>query len=86
MAFYIFREDGIRPEHHAVSRRTETAWFSTMDTMMTAKFSSRFRTNLLSEEQDKQAALTFLTCGDAVAYMHEFFKVMLKGQYSQIAR
>ena len=43
-----------------------------------------FPDHLLPREQDKQAALTFLACGEAIAYMHELFRIMLKG-WSAIA-
>ncbi|KAM0796922.1 hypothetical protein BDR22DRAFT_794481, partial [Usnea florida] len=38
-----------------------------------------FPDHLLPQGWDKQAALTLLTCSDALAYMHELFRTMLKG-------
>lgn len=43
-----------------------------------------FPDHLLRRERDKQAALTFMICGEAVGYMHELFRTMLKG-WSAIA-
>ena len=43
-----------------------------------------FPHHLLPQERDKQATLTYLTCGEAIAYMHGLLRTMLKG-WSAIA-
>lgn len=39
-----------------------------------------FPTALFPDECDKQAILTYMACGDAIGYMHEVLKSMIKGQ------
>lgn len=82
MAFYIFREKTYDQNITRVEKKENSLFlydgYYDDDKMLTPFIP--FPHNLITEEQDKQAALTFLTCGDAVAYMHDFFKIMLKGQ------
>lgn len=40
-----------------------------------------FPTELFPCLADKQAILSFLSCSDAVGYMHEIIKAMLTGEY-----
>lgn len=79
MAFYMFREKAYDQNITRVEKKGNCLilYDGYYDD---SKILIPFPHNLLPEEQEKQAALTFLTCGDAVAYMHEFFKIMLKGQ------
>ncbi len=38
-----------------------------------------FPAALFPDEREKQAVLTYLACGDALGYLHEVLKIMLKG-------
>ena len=79
MAFYAYREKTFdilieRVEKNGTDLVIHEALYD-----KTIDLYFQFPHHLLPDERDKQAVLTFLTCGDAVGYMHEMLKVMLNG-------
>ncbi|CAD6592031.1 MAG: hypothetical protein ASARMPREDX12_005580 [Alectoria sarmentosa] len=84
MAFYAYREEIFDILIERVEKNGKDLVIHEMLYDKTINTYFPFPHHLLSDERDKQAVLTVLTCADAVGYMHEMLKVMLNGIYSEI--
>ena len=79
MAFYVFREKVYDQKIERVEKKGNSL-FLYEGYYEDDRVILPFPHHLLPNEPDKQAALTFLTCSDAIGYLHELFRTMLKGQ------
>lgn len=79
MAIYMFREITYKQSIERVESK-EDSLILYEGYYDDPRFFLPFPHELLQHERDKQAALVYLTSCQALAEMHEFFKIMLKGQ------
>ena len=77
-AFYLFREFTYEQNIESVAGKGGSL-FLHEGRYIDDRIFYPFPHHLLPQERDKQAALTYLTCGEAIAYMHGLLRTMLKG-------
>lgn len=80
MAFYAYREHTFDLLIERVEKNGKDLLIYEASYGKTQECYFQFPDHLLPDERDKQAVLTYLTCGDAVGYMHELFKTLLDGE------
>ena len=77
-AFYVFREFTYEQNIERMANKSDSLWLYE-GIYDDDRIFYPFPHHLLPQERDKQATLTYLTCGEAIAYMHGLLRTMLKG-------
>jgi len=77
-AFYIFREKTFDKPIIKVEQ-TDDLLLLTEGFYQKNEVFVPFPKELVKGERDRQAVLTHLTCADAIGWMHDFVRLMLKG-------